>query len=86
MPNLEEELMTQMSKEISEEIDFEVLAGMLEGIGWHKVKLERFQNNNHAVNIMLWCEQHIKNPFEHRGCTFVFENKGDAVNFTLRWL
>lgn len=84
--NLEDEIVNAMGKEISEEIDFEVLAGMLEGIGWHRVKLERFQNNHHAVNIMLWCEQHIKNPFNHRGSTFVFEDKGDAINFTLKWL
>ena len=86
MQNLKEDIINQLGKEMQEEIDFEILAGMLEGIGWHKVRIPRFYNNKHAIDIRLWCELYVKNPFETKGSTFVFENKGDAVNFTLRWL
>ena len=75
-----------MAKKWLRQIDFEVLAGMLVGIGWTMVKLDRFKNNNHALDIKMWCEEHIKNPYEINGATFVFEQQGDAVNFTLKWL
>ncbi len=84
--NLEDEIAKTMSEEISKEIDFEILSGMLVSLGWKKVTLTRFFSRKHAINILMWCEEHIKHPFEHHGSSFVFENEGDAVNFTLKWL
>jgi len=86
MSNLEQEIMDEMATQMQSEIDFEILSNMLvEACGWHKISMVRFYSREHAVNILLWCEQHIKNPYEHRGSTFVFENEGDAVLFTLKW-
>lgn len=84
--DIQAEIINQAGKNFADEIDFEILAGMLEGIGWHRVQLGNLWFNNGAVNILNWCEQNIKHPYEHRGSSFVFENKGDAVNFTLRWV
>jgi hypothetical protein len=83
--NLEEEIANKVANEMAREIDREVLWGMLKDIGWRRVILDRFTDNNHAVDITYWLEANCKNPFERSGADFIFESEVDAVNFTLRW-
>ena len=82
---LEQEIINKAGKEMAREIDREILWGMLKDIGWHRVMLDRFTDNNHAVDITHWLEVNCKNPFERSGADFIFESEVDAVNFTLRW-
>lgn len=85
--NLEEEITQELATQMQSKIDFEILSDMLvKACGWKKVTLTRFFSRKHSVNILIWCEEHIKHPFEHRGSSFVFQDEGDAVNFTLKWL
>jgi hypothetical protein len=83
--NLQEEILDKAGKEMAREIDREVLWGMLKDIGWRRVMLDRFTDNNHAVDITHWLAANCKNPFERSGADFIFESEVDAVNFTLRW-
>jgi hypothetical protein len=83
--SIEEEILNKAGKDMAREIDREVLWGMLKDIGWRRVILDRFTDNNHAVNITYWLEANCKNPFERSGADFIFESEVDAVNFTLRW-
>jgi len=82
---LEQQMADRLAKEISNEIDREILWGMLEGMGWHRVMLDRLQDNNHAIDITYWLEENIKNPFERNGRDFIFSVERDAVLFILRW-
>jgi hypothetical protein len=82
---LPEELIEKAGTEMAREIDREVLWGMLEGIGWTRVMLPRYIDNNHAVDITYWLEETIKNPFERNGRDFIFESAKDANWFRLRW-
>ena len=56
--------------------------------GWTTIKLSRFQDNNHAVDISYWLEE---NGFEDRvdyyrdGAEFIFQNPKHATMFSLRW-
>ena len=84
--NLQDQILEELGTQMQSEIDFNILSDMLVQLGWKKVVLTRFFSRKHSVNILMWCEEHVKHPFEHRGSTFVFENEGDAVNFTLKWL
>lgn len=86
MNNLQEEIVQELATGMQSEMDFHILSDMLVQMGWKKVVLTRFFSRKHSVDILMWCEEHVKHPFEHRGTTFVFENQGDAVNFTLKWL
>ncbi len=87
MSDLEEEITQELATQMQSEMDFHILSDMLvQGCGWTKVVLTRFWNRKHSIDILMWCEEHIKHPFEHRGTSFVFQDKGDAVNFSLRWL
>jgi len=86
MKSLEEEIAGKMSMQMQAEIDREVLWGMLAGIGWTRVMLDRFQDNKHAIDITLWLEENVKNPFERNGRDFIFEDSKDATMFILRWV
>jgi hypothetical protein len=83
--DLEEEIINKAGEEIAREIDREVLWNMLKGMGWRRVMLNRFTDNNHAVDITHWLAANCKNSFERSGADFIFESEVDAVNFTLRW-
>jgi hypothetical protein len=82
---IEEEIANKMGNQMAREIDREILWGMLQGIGWTRVMIDRFQDNNHAVDITYWLEENIKNSFERSGADFIFENEKDALLFILRW-
>jgi hypothetical protein len=82
---LEEELIEKAGTEMSREIDREILWGMLEGMGWHRVMLTRFIDNEHAIDITEWLGENCKNSFERHGRDFIFESVKDANWFKLRW-
>jgi hypothetical protein len=82
---LDAEMIEAKAKEMQQEIDREVLWGMLQGIGWTRVMLPRLIDNHHAIDIRHWLESNCKNAYERRGRDFIFENAKDANWFVLRW-
>jgi hypothetical protein len=82
---LEEELLDKAGKQMANDIDREVLWGMLQGIGWTRIMLPRLIDNNHAVDITHWLALNCKNSYERNGRDFIFENERDANWFVLRW-
>lgn len=84
--SLEDEIVKDLSTEIQTEIDFHILLDMLVQLGWKKVTLTRFFSRKHSIDILMWCDEYVKHPFEHKGTIFVFQDEGDAINFTLKWL
>lgn len=86
MSNLKEQILEELGTQMQSSMDFEILSDVLvNACGWHKVDLERFQNNKQAVDITTWCHDNIKNEWKRNSCHFIFEDIGDAVMFTLRW-
>jgi hypothetical protein len=84
--NLEKEIIEELGTKMQSQVDREILWGMLQGIGWTRVMLDRLQDNKHAVDITYWLEENIKNPFERAGRDFIFEDSKDAMLFILRWV
>jgi hypothetical protein len=82
---LEEEIINKAGYAMAREIDREVLWGMLQGMGWHRVMLPSLTDNNHAVDITHWLALNCKNSFERNGRDFLFEDSRDADWFVLRW-
>jgi hypothetical protein len=82
---LEDEIAQELSKQIAQEIDFELLTDILIACGWHCVKLPRLLNRKHSIDVLEWCSEQTNYKFKHNGRVFIFEDQGDAVNFTLRW-
>jgi hypothetical protein len=83
--NIQNEILDIAAKEMQEDIDREILWGMLEGIGWTRVMLPRLIDNNHAIDITYWLEDNCKNSVERNGRDFMFESLQDANWFKLRW-
>ena len=84
---MQDEILDELGEQMHSAIDFEILTDILvKSCGWHRIELDRFQNNRQAVDIANWCHDTVKHKWKRMGCHFVFEDQGDAVNFTLKWL
>lgn len=66
---------------MSEE-DFFILAEMLEQLGWHKIVVKNFRE---PMEMMMWNVKNCKHAYEFQGPVFLFKDKSDAINFSLRW-
>jgi hypothetical protein len=83
---LEKEILEAKAKEMQQEIDREVLWGMLQSIGWTQVMIDRLQDNKHAIDISHWLETNCTKAYERNGRDFLFESEKDATLFILRWV
>lgn len=86
--SIEQEIVNKMKmgNEMAQEIDREILWGMLTGIGWTRVMIDRLQDNNHAIDITYWLVEHCQGAYERNGRDFLFENSKDASYFILKWV
>jgi hypothetical protein len=82
--NLREEILNDTSKQLSDDIDFEILSGMLVGCGWSKIVLKPMSWER-GSEIDLWVENNVKGKFQTRGLVWLFEGHGDATMFALKW-
>jgi hypothetical protein len=82
---MQEEILEELGTKMQSAVDREILWGILIGMGWTRVKLSRFVDNHHAIDISYWLDEHVKNPFEREGADFIFENSQDALVFILKW-
>ena len=69
---------------MSKEIDFQILCGFLEEIGWTKVILSPMTKEQ-GDSIDYWTQTQLKGNFENMGLVWIFEDSGDAINFILKW-
>jgi hypothetical protein len=81
---LEDQVLNDMAKRMSDEIDFEILCGMLCTLGWTKVVL-RPMTGEEGTAIDQWVEQNVKGPCETMGLVWIFERAEDANWFVMRW-
>jgi hypothetical protein len=82
---LENQFVENITKEMQQEIDREVLWAMLLELGWTRVMIDRSQDNKHAVDITYWLSLNCQGAYERNGRDFIFENEKDASWFILRW-
>lgn len=83
--NLQEQIIDDAGKALSNEIDFQILAGMLVEIGWRKIILNPMTWEE-GYEVDAWTAKHVKGNFETMGLVWVFEDEEDANWFALRWL
>jgi hypothetical protein len=83
--NLQEEIINEAGKRLSDEIDFEILCSMLKELGWRKVVL-RPMTWEQGLEVDDWTAKHIKGNFETMGLVWIFKQEEDANWFALRWL
>ncbi len=83
--DLEEQITTQLAKEMSEEIDRQFIWNCLAEGGWTKVVLPTLGSREQSVDIKLWIEECCKDEVLQSGREFLFKNSKDATIFILRW-
>ena len=80
-----EDMYSEFAKKLQEEIDKEILEELLitmyESKGWIVVPY----SENYAKIDGLWMQENIKHDWRLFVTSAVFENKEDAVLFTMRW-
>ena len=84
--DLEQAVLDSAANELQQAIDREILWGIMETFGYTRVKLERFDNNKHAVDIAYWLADNCRAEYQQIGSEFLFESQQDANWFKLRWL
>lgn len=82
--NLDQALYEDAGRQMAEAIDFDVLAGLLIGMGWTRVELAWYINNENAIDISDWADENCSKFIKFQR-TYLFENPADATMFTLRW-
>lgn len=82
---LEQTIMDQAAKRMSDEIDREVIWSMLETIGWVRVSVSRLVDNQHAIDMVEWISANCISDHKRNGREFLFEAEEDAIMFALRW-
>lgn len=79
-----DEYIEHSARQLADDIDFEVISGILIQAGWTKVVLRPMVYED-SQSIDQWLEQKCKAHKLHRGLVFLFEDPKDASWFTLRW-
>ena len=82
---LEDEMLEQAGKAMANDIDREILWGMLQGLGWTRVMLPNDTAMLNATLIKEWLSINCKQPYERYLSDFIFEDVKDANWFKLRW-
>ena len=83
--NIENDVINEMSTQLANDIDREILWGWLVQLGWKRFMLDRLQDNKHAIDITFWLEDNCQGKFERNGREFIFEKEQDYLMFVLRW-
>ena len=81
-----EEAVNRASKELAEEIDFDILATLYKDMGWTEIEFSPRMSQERAAEVKAWLEDNCKGFRMSRGKRFLFEEEKDAVWFSMRWL
>lgn len=81
-----DQAVSKAAKELAEEIDFSVLADMLEESGWVSVELPFWTNSKDPVDVEVWLFHTCKGEYKKYKRRYLFKNAQDATWFKLRWL
>lgn len=84
--NVTDQIIDDMGKRMAEEIDREVLWGMLTSIGWTRVMISSETAMISATAIKEWLTVNCRGACEKNYSDFIFENQKDASMFILRWV
>ena len=85
-----EELESEFTESLNEEMSYHFMMMYWKTQeGWTTIKLSRFQDNHHAVDITEWLwDQGLKDKVDYYrdGAEFIFQNLKHATLFALRWV
>ena len=82
---ISEDIIDDISKQMASDMDWLIIADCLVDSGWTNVKLNRFYNNEEAIDINVWLEQNCTDEWKNLSTRYIFKKKQDAEWFILRW-
>ncbi len=82
---LYEQQIEDAAKQLADDIDAEIMRGMLAGCGWHEVKLDWIMTHEVSKEVDEWVASNTRGKVWNRGLVWMFNSKQDATWFTLRW-
>lgn len=82
---LHEQYIEQAADRLAEDIDAEVMRGMLKECGWAEVTLGRMHKPEKRI-IEQWASAHIKKGVWTYGPVWLFKEEKEANWFKLRWM
>ncbi len=81
----QDQIITNIAKQMSDDIDKEVLWGMLVKGGWTRVVIPNLKSYESCVDLPVWLDTYCKEHYDRRGGEIIFESSKDANWFILRW-
>ena len=81
---LEEQYAERAAKELSDEIDAEILFDLMVEFGWTRVKLSTLSFSV-SKDINTWMHAECKLHWKQRGKVWIFESREEAALFKLTW-
>lgn len=82
MTDLEEEILNDLGREISNEIDNSIIAGLYIGLGWKEIILDI----SNIKEVKQWCEDNFKQGWIQVSDRWIIENEKEAAWFMLKWV
>ena len=82
---LEDEIAEELSRQLQEEIDSDIMVVLLKDIGWISVEFHHTEIIQ-IDNINSWLLANCSGHYRRLNKYYVFENSQDAEWFTLRWI
>lgn len=83
---LENEMSAITAKEISDQIDWEIMASVRLSIGWTATTSKQAKYSpDDSHEILNWVQDYCKGKYASHAEQWIFEKQQDAVLFTLRW-
>ena len=84
---LEDEMAKELSREMAEEVDWEIMCDIMKQLGWTEVKISWPKNMSETVahKIKEWCRHNLTGNYKGRGQNWIFENSIDATMFVVKW-
>jgi hypothetical protein len=86
-PDYDPELEKEFSKILQEEIDWEIMIGLLKEVGYTHITMPwpTRMDEVKAHTIKEWCRDNLKENYQGRGQDWLFKSEKDATMFVLKW-
>lgn len=84
MSDLQDQILKETSRRMQESVDWEILAGVCEALGWIRVEVLT-STVEESLSIKLWVKDNLNGNVKNRHDVYLFENPKDATMFTLKW-
>jgi hypothetical protein len=86
MKSLQQQVLDDLARDMSNSMDFEVLCDVLSRFGWTVLYMDYDPESGQAWNtVMNWVDENFEGEYqEHKG-TWLIENTKDATMLALKW-